>query len=85
VIPQAGEGEAEQERDEQHLQDLPIGKRPHEGIRDDMEHKIHRGAVLRRGGVLRNRLGIERGDVRIDPHARLDPVDHEQPDDEREG
>jgi hypothetical protein len=76
--------EAEQHREQQHLQDLALGERVDDGVRDDVEQEADRGLHLARPGVGGDLLGVER--VRVDVHAGtgLDGVDHHQADDQRD-
>jgi hypothetical protein len=76
--------QAEQHREEQHLQDLALGERVDDGRRDDVQQKVDRAQVLRVGGVRRHRLGVERGRVGVDSDARPHEVDDGEPDEERD-
>ena len=52
--------ETEEHGEEQHLQDLAARERVDDGVRDDVQQEVGGGQRLRRGGVARDRLHVER-------------------------
>jgi hypothetical protein len=78
------QGKAEQDREQQHLQDLALGESVHDGVGNDVQQEIGGGLHLARRRVLRDGLGIESGRVDVHSSARLQDVDHHQPHDQGE-
>lgn len=77
--------EAEEDGEEEHLQDVAVGKGAHDGVRDDVHQEFRRRLHLAGTRIGGNRSLIER--VRIDMHADagLDRVDDDETDDECDG
>jgi hypothetical protein len=78
------QGKAEQDREQQHLQDLALGKGVYHRVRDDREQELDRALHLAGARVCRDLLGIERGRIDVHSGTWLDEVDDHQADDERD-
>ena len=82
--PKLVQREAEQHREQQHLQDLALGEGIDHGVRDDVEQEVGGALHLARPGVGGDALGVERRRVDVHARARLHEVDDDQADDQRE-
>jgi hypothetical protein len=78
------DGDAEQDRDQQDLQDVAVGERPDQRVRDDRHQEAGDRRLVRLVRIVRDRGGIERGDVDVHAGAGLDHVGDDQPDDQRQ-
>ena len=79
-----GQRKAEQHRKQQHLKDLAFGKGIDHGVGNDVQQKIDGALRMRGGRVTGERLGIQRGDVDVHPRTRLERIDHDDADDQRD-
>ena len=69
--------DAEQHRDEQHLQDVAADEGAEDGRRDDVHQEAGDGRVMGLGHIARHRLGVQRLGVDVHAGARLhDMADH---------
>ncbi len=80
----AGQRYAEENRDQQHLQDLAVGESPRQGVGNHVHHEIHGGQLFPGRGVLLHGLRVERCGVRVDAGAGLNHLDHDEPHHQRE-
>ena len=76
--------EAEQHREQQHLQNFAFRERVDDGGRNDVEQKIGRALQLSRFGVGGDALRVERGGVDVHPGTGLDHVNDREADDQRD-
>ena len=76
---------AEQHREQQHLQDLTLGKGVHHRGGDHMQQEVHGALHLAGLGVGRNALGVQRVGVHVHARAGLQHIDHDQADDQGQG
>lgn len=84
-ITHALQGEGEEHREEQHLQDVAIGEGADHGGRDHVEQEADGALRLARLGISGDLAGVQ--GARIDMHASawLRYVDHDQTDDQGDG
>ena len=85
VGTQAVQGETEDHREHQHLQDVAIGERADDGVRDDVEDKADDALVFTGGDVGRHFGSIQGRDVDVHAGARLHHVDHDQANQQGDG
>ena len=79
-----GQRQAEQHREEQHLQDVARGEGADDRLRDDVLQEADDAGVMRLGGVALHRLGIEAGGIDVQAGAGLDQVADDEADDQRQ-
>ena len=79
------QGEAEQDGEQQHLQDLALRERVHHRVGDGVQQELGGRLHLARRGVLRDRLGIQAGGIDVHSRAGLEQVDDDQADDQGQG
>jgi hypothetical protein len=86
VLAQLGQGQPEQDREEQHLQQVVLGERGDDRGRDDAQQELDRVRQLAVAGLLLDRLGAGGQGLRVDvePGAGLHHVAHDQPEEEGE-
>ena len=84
LLARRGKRQAEQHREEQHLQDLSLRKGVDEGVRDHVHEKVDGALRLGRGRVTRDVLGIDARRIGVEADAGLERVDDEEADDQRE-
>ncbi|MNV62916.1 hypothetical protein D3C71_1554840 [compost metagenome] len=85
VAAQAVQGEAEQHREHQHLQDVAVGEGADDRIGDDVKQEAD-GSLLRAGGgVGSHAAGVQGADVDVHASAWLDHVDDDEADDQGDG
>jgi hypothetical protein len=84
LVADHAERDAEQDREEQHLQDVALCKGADDGFRDDVHQEAGNRRFMRLGGVGGDGLAIER--CRIDVHAGagMQDVADDQADDQRQ-
>ena len=82
--PKLVQREAEQHREQQHLQDLALGEGVDHRARDHVEQEVGGRLHLARPGVGGDGLGVERRRVDVHARARLHQVDDHQADDQRD-
>ena len=83
--PHARQREPEDHREEQDLENLPLGKRTDDGGRDDAEQDVDDAVrFLGRGGVAFNGSGVKSRGVGVDTGTRFNNIDGNEPDDERQ-
>ena len=85
MLAHEGEAEAEEDREEQHLQDLSRGKGADHRLRDDVHQEAGDALVMGLRGETRDRLDVERLRIDVQPGARLEQVGDHQTDDQGEG
>ena len=83
LLAEVQERQAEQHREEQHLQNLALGEGVHDRRRNDVHQEVHGAEALRRGRVGGHRLRVERAGVGVDAGARLEDIDDDQANHER--
>ncbi|MNP52920.1 hypothetical protein D3C76_1473450 [compost metagenome] len=79
------QGEAEDHREHQHLQDVAVGEGTDHGVGDDIEQEANGGLLRAGGGVSGHAAGVQGGDVDVHASARLDHVDDDEADDQGDG
>ena len=79
-----GQREREQDREEQHLQDLALGEGADDGVGNDVHQEFDRALLPGLRGVDLDRFGIDRAHVDVHADAGLQDVDHDQADDQRQ-
>ena len=84
ALAQELEREGEQDREEQHLQDLALGEGADHGGRDDVQEEVERGLLGRLLRVGGDALGVERVGVDVHADAGLPDVDDHEADDQRD-
>ncbi|MCY1175704.1 hypothetical protein D9M73_159530 [compost metagenome] len=85
VGTQAMQGETEDHREHQHLQDIAVGEGADYGVRDDVEQEADRGLLRAGGGISGHAAGVQGADVDMHAGARLDHVHHHQANDQGDG
>ena len=85
LLAEVQQGQPEQHREKEHLQNLAFGERVHDRGRNDVQEKVDRAQMLSIGGVGCHDLGIKRGRIGVDAHAGLEHVDHDEANHQREG
>ena len=84
VGTQAMQGETEDHREHQHLQDIAIGEGANNGRRDYIEDKAYDALVCACRHVTGNFAGIQGRHVNMHASARLNHVNHDQADQQRD-
>jgi hypothetical protein len=85
-LAHAGAGEARQDGDHQHLQQVALGERPEEGLGDQVQQVGDQPlAVMGLFQVAGGDLGIQVGGVDVEAVARLQDVADDQPDHQGQG
>ncbi|VXC76978.1 conserved hypothetical protein [Sphingomonas sp. 8AM] len=82
--PDETDRDAEQDRYQQHLQDIALRQGGDQRVRDDVEQETGQRRIMRLGGIIGDRAGIERGGIDVHPCPRLDDIGDDHPDDQRE-
>jgi hypothetical protein len=77
--------EAEQHREQQHLQDLALGEGVDHAVRDDVEQEVGGAGHLARRHVAGDALGVQGGRVDVHAGARLQQVHQHQADEQGDG
>ena len=85
LVTRGGQRKAEQDGDQQHLQDVALGKGVDEGVGNDVEDELDRRLGVGLGGEAFDGLGVQRGKIGIEAGARLGHVGHHQADHQRKG
>ena len=85
LFAELGERQAEQHGKQQHLQNLPLGKRAYDRIRDNVHQVISRVEVLGLRCISLNRFGIEGGRIGIDPGSGPIEIGYYEADQEGDG
>ena len=70
--------ETEKQREEEHLQNLTLGKGAHDGRRNDVQQEIHRALHLAGLGIGFNRLAVQGSRINVHAHAGLHNVDNKK-------
>ncbi|RMS80623.1 C4-dicarboxylate transport protein [Pseudomonas savastanoi] len=85
VRTQTMQGEAEDHREHQDLQDIAVGKRADDGVRNHVEDEADDALILAGSDVSRDLGCVERADVDVHAGTRLNHVDHDQTDQQSDG
>ncbi|MNQ64906.1 hypothetical protein D3C85_793460 [compost metagenome] len=85
VITHALQGEGEDHREEQHLQNIAAGEGADYGAGDHVEQEGDGALLLAGGGKGGNALGVQGGRVDMHADARLHDVHHYQADEQGDG
>ena len=78
-----GEGDAEENGEEQHLENIARRKRPNHGLRNDIEEEPHQSLIMCAGDISRDHLAIETRGINIKTRTRLDQIPSHQTDHKR--
>src|SRR6185369_1076558 len=84
-LAEHGKRKTEQDGEEEHLEDVTLGKGVHHAAGDDVEEEVGRGGGRGLGGDGGQSLGIQLGDIGVHAYAGLDHVDHHQSDRQGQG
>ncbi|MNI12253.1 hypothetical protein D3C73_654250 [compost metagenome] len=85
VGTQAMQGETEDHREHQHLQDVAVGERADDGVRDHVEDKGNDALVFTSRDEASDFAGIQGRYVDVHADTRLHDVDHDQADQQGKG
>ena len=85
ALAQQRDREREQDREEQDLQDLSLGKSADDRVRDDVHQELDGALLARLRGVDLDRPGIDGLRIHVHADAGLQIIDDHQPDHEGEG
>ncbi len=85
VRTQTMQGETEDHREHQDLQDIAVGEGADDGVRNHVEDKADNALVLARSHIGCDLGSIKRADVDVHAGTRLDHVDHDQTDQQGDG
>src|SRR5476651_326013 len=85
VRTQAMQGETEDHREHQHLQDVAVGEGTHDGVRDHVQDEADNALILTSGYIGSNLGSIQGGWINVHARAWLDNVHDDQTNDQRQG
>jgi len=85
VRARRGHAEAEQNRNEDHFQNVAFGKGVDHGGRDDVHQKVGNGLGLGLSRILGDGVGVERGWVHVEAAARMHDVAYHESDNQGKG
>ena len=84
VVADAPQRQAEQHREQEHLQDVAFGERADEGLGDDVQQGVDDRHALRGVRVAGDGLGVERSRRGMETGARREDVRDDESDQQRE-
>src|SRR5262245_59713751 len=82
--PKGMQGEAEEYRKEQHLQNVTLGERIPDAARNNIEQEVGGALHFTLASVGRQGIGIQGRGIDVHPNAWPDDVDDDEPEDERQ-
>src|SRR5476651_578964 len=85
VGTQAVQGETEDHREHQHLQDIAVGESADDGVRDHVKDEANHALVCTGSHVGRDFGGVQGSHVDVHAGARLHDVNHDQTDQQGDG
>src|SRR5208337_3243701 len=80
ALTEHGESKTKQDRKEQHLEDISLGKGIHYSVGNDIHQEVNRAMRLCLCSEGFQRSGVQLGDIGIHAHTRLNHADHHQAD-----
>ena len=84
VLPEAAQRQPEQDRQQQHLQNLALREGAHKCLGDQVQQEVHRAHLFRGGRVFGQPTWIQLGRVRMKTCSRREHIRDDEPDDEGE-
>ena len=85
LFPDQRQRDAEQDRDEQHLQDImPVGDRGNQRVGDDVHQEARQRAGMGLLLIFRDLARVERGRIYVEARSGLHDVGDQQPHDQRQ-
>ncbi|MDT4857989.1 hypothetical protein FQZ97_924350 [compost metagenome] len=75
-----GQGDTEQDRKQQDLQDVALGEGVDDGVGDDVHDEVHERGMFHCCGVGCQAGGVQRRDIDVHPCAGFEHIHHHQAD-----
>ncbi|MNC58201.1 hypothetical protein D3C75_1079150 [compost metagenome] len=79
-----GQGNTEQDRKQQDLQDVALGEGIHDGVGNDVHDEVHERCMFHDRGVGGQAGSVEGSNIDVHAGAGFEHIDHHQPDHQRQ-